>query len=133
MQLKLGMKPEMMQVDDQVIAAQPSMTKALMLCQQLSGLDDQQFVGGRSGIVGHLSQWSRIKTGQHHFPQDRLGDYMDLCGNEAPLQWLARSRGYLLTPLESEMERRLRLERERVEKLQAENALLQNLLMGRGR
>jgi hypothetical protein len=48
-----------------------------------------------------------------------------------PLIWLADRRGYSLTPLESEMERRERIQRERAEKLEAENALLKGLLVGK--
>lgn len=132
MQMHLSLKPEMMPIDDALIAAQGSMTRALVLCQQASGLDDKQLVG-KGGVVEHLAQWSRIKNGQHHFPQDALGRFMDCCGNEAPLLWLARSRGYALVPLETEMERRLRMEREARAKAEAENSLLREMLIGRGR
>jgi hypothetical protein len=57
---------------------------------------------------------------------------MDLCGNDAPLEWLAHSRGYELRPLETETERLLRLQFERADKLETENRLLRTLLLGRG-
>jgi len=107
------------------------MTAALRLCQQLSGLDDKE-VTGKHGIVSDTAQWSRIiKSGQHFFPQDKLNSFMNICGNEAPLIWLARSRGYDLIPLESEMERRLRLEREKSFELERENEFLKKLQVGR--
>jgi hypothetical protein len=55
---------------------------------------------------------------------------MDLCRNEAPLIWLARSRGYDLTPLETEMERRLRLEREKTDELEREKHAAQKAADG---
>ncbi|WP_076787106.1 hypothetical protein [Burkholderia sp. b13] len=122
----------MQRVDIRCIDAQPSMTAAIRLCQQLSGLDDKKIVG-KQGIVADVAQWSRItRSGQHYFPQDKLNAFMDLCHNEAPLIWLARSRGYELTPLETEMERRLRLEREKTDELERENMLLKKLLTGEG-
>jgi len=131
MQRQLNLKPEMLRPDVRAIDAQTSMTAAIRLCQQLSGLDDKELVG-KQGIVTDVAQWSRItKSGQHHFPQDKLNLFMDLCGNEVPLIWLARSRGYELTPLETEMERRLRIEREKTNELERENDLLKKLLTGR--
>lgn len=131
MQAALRLKPEMQIVDQRVIDAQPSMTAAIRLCQQMSGLEDKEIVG-RHGIVGDIAQWSRItRSGQHNFPQDKLCTYMDVCGNEVPLIWLARSRGYELVPMETEMERRLRIEREKSEELERENLLLKKLLTGR--
>ncbi|MCL2656122.1 MAG: hypothetical protein FWD62_01665 [Betaproteobacteria bacterium] len=131
MQAELRLKPEMQHVDARAIDAQPSLTAAIRLCQQLSGLEDKAIVG-QNGIVPDVAQWSRItKSGQHYFPQDRLNTYMDLCGNEAPLIWLARSRGYELVALETEMERRLRAEREKADELERENRLLKKLLTGK--
>ncbi len=131
MQRELNLKPEMQRVDICSIDAQPSFTAAIRLCQQLSGLEDKEIVGKR-GIVPDLAQWSRItRSGRHYFPQDKLNAFMDLCGNEVPLIWLARSRGYDLRPLETEMERRLCLEREKTDKLEYENLLLKKLLMGK--
>lgn len=130
MQQELIMKPEMMQVDAEVIDRQPSFTRSIALCQDLSGMEDKRFVGAK-GIVSDKAQWSRIMSGQHNFLQEKLNLFMDICGNEAPLIWLARRRGYELKPLESEMERRLRIEREQNEALAKENALLRKLITGK--
>ena len=129
MQHDLPLKAAMAPVSDDVVARQPSMTGALILCQTLSGLEDKQLVGSK-GIVKDAAQWSRIKSGQHHFPQDQLGKFMDLCGNEAPLLWLARCRGYELRPLETETERKLRIREEENAELVRENALLRGLITG---
>lgn len=58
-------------------------------------------------------------------------DCMDMCGNEAPLMWLANHLGYGLVVLQSEAEKRaetaelaLRAEREKTK-------LLTDLLQGR--
>ena len=117
-------------VADESLDRQSCLTGAIILCQTLSGLTDQQITGD-GGIVKDAAQWSRIKGGSHFFPQNKLGEFMDLCGNEAPLAWLARSRGYSLTPLETEMERRLRLERAKSDDLARENEILRSLLIGK--
>ena len=120
----------MLQIDSRTIDAKPSMTAAIKLCQELSGIDDKNIVG-KKGICTDTAQWSRIKSGQHFFLQDKLNLIMDLCSNEAPLIWLARSRGYELVELETETQRKLRLEREKAEELERENILLRKLLTGR--
>ena len=119
---------EMQEVDSALIAKQPSMTKALQLCQTLSGKDDAQFYGD-NGIVKDQAQWSRVMgPSAHHFPHDKFNLFMDLAGNEAPMLWLLHSRGYdieSLHKLESETEKQCRL-------LRQENDALRRVLMGRG-
>ena len=113
-------------VDHALVARQSSLTKALHLCQTLSGKDDAQFYGN-GGIVKDQAQWSRIMgPSSHNFPHEKLNMFMDLAGNEAPLMWLLQSRGYDLNSLhllESETEKKLR-------KSQEENAALRRVLMG---
>jgi len=113
-------KTDMYVIDLRTIEAQKNFTDSINLCQQTSGLVDKKIVD--EGIVGDKATWSRITQSRtNFFPQDRLNEYMDLCKNEAPLIWLARSRGYELVALETEMERRLRHEREKVVGLEQEN------------
>lgn len=125
-QHELDMHPVMQQVDHALIVRQPSMSKALALCQSLSGKDDKHFIGPK-GIVKDSAQWSRImNAGQHNFPHDKFGLFMDLAENEAPLMWLLHSRGYDLTSLrlrETEFERENRLLREENDRLKAERAI----------
>ena len=129
-QAQLDLRRQMQPVSDSIIAAQPSMTAAIRLCQQLSGLEDKELVG-KCGIVGDTAQWSRIvKSGQHFFPQDKFTQFMQACGNEAPLLWMARKMGYGLVRLESETEIMWRLEREKREEVEKENALLKKILKG---
>lgn len=134
-QFELPVHARMQVVDPTLIARQPTMTKALSLCQTLSGLDDKAFVGP-TGVVKDAAQWSRIMSaGQHNFPQDQLNKFMDLAGNESPMLWLLHSRGYDITALrklETETERALRIERERSAKLQERLTYAESILQGRG-
>lgn len=123
-------KPEMQKLDSSVVGRQASMTGALILCQTLSGLEDKELCG-KGNIISDPATWSRIKGGSNCFPQDRMNKYMDLCGNEAPLIWLAASRGYDLVEKETEWERQARIERTEKEELQKEVLYLRNLVAGR--
>jgi hypothetical protein len=127
-QLALPLKA-MQALDIEQVRRQPSMTKAIALTVAIGGFQNDKDFCRRISIDPAV--WARIKNGEAHFPQDRYEDLFDECGNEAPLIWLADRRGYSLTPLESEMERRERIQRERAEKLEAENALLKGLLVGK--
>ena len=135
MQFELTTRPPMQAIDQALIARQSSMTKALILCQTMSGLDDKAFLGD-AGVVKDQAQWSRIMgaSGQHNFPQDRLNLFMDKAGNEAPLLWLLHSRGYDLNSLrlrETETERELRETREALAKSEMKNRILIEAMHGR--
>lgn len=96
-------------VDPSLVVAQPSFLAAIKLCISLGGFDADKQVYAVLGIdPGH---WTRILRGDAHFPVDKLIELMDLCGNEAPLIWLAHARGYdpaSLRQRETETERALR-------------------------
>lgn len=134
MQYELTARPPMQSVAEDVIVRIPSMTRALAMCQSLSGLDDKAFIG-EGGVVKDAAQWSRImNSGQHNFPQDQLNKLMDKAGNEVPLLWLLHSRGYDITALrhrETEMERRLRLAEEALARSEQKRAALVEALSGR--
>jgi hypothetical protein len=134
MQHEFNSRPPMQVIDPAMIARQPTMSKALALCQTMSGLCDQQFTGD-GGIVKDTAQWSRIMgAGQHHFPHDKFNQFMDKAGNEAPLLWLLHSRGYDITclhKLETETERELRIAKEALAREREKNRVLVEALHGR--
>ncbi|MDP3272067.1 hypothetical protein [Limnobacter sp.] len=132
--LDLPLAQQAQQVDFQLVARQQTMTKALQLCQTLSGKDDAQFYGPK-GIVKDQAQWSRIMgPSSHNFPHDKLNLFMDLAGNEAPLLWMLHARGYdpaSLRKMESATERRLRLTEEALAAERNKVQVLTNALNGR--
>jgi len=87
-----------------VIAKLPNKHKALMLCADLSGLEDKE-------IYGHLGidagQWTRIKKGEAFFPDNKESALMRLCGNTVPIIWAAFNEGFGLVPLKTELEARI--------------------------
>lgn len=130
-QQELDIQRKMEPVEFSAVVKQPSLSKALILCQNLSGLEDKKFYGPR-GIVQSQAQWSRIMgpAAQHNFPQDKLNLFMDIAGNEAPLLWLLHSRGYDLHSVrkkETETERKLRVAEERIAQLEQEREVERRL------
>lgn len=117
------------EIDVEAVRRQPSMTRAISLCMDLGGFENDKDFCRAMGL--DQSTWARIKDAERCFPQDLYERLFDACANEAPLIWLADRRGYLLTPKESEMQRRLRLEHEAREKAESENRMLKGLLSGR--
>lgn len=115
-------------VEEGVVFKQPTFTAAIRLAANCSGLEEKEIY---VPLKIDASHWTRILNGAAHFPTDKLELFMDLVGNEVPLQWLAHRRGKGLVLLLSEAERLLKAEQERAEKLEEENKLLRNLVQGR--
>jgi plasmid maintenance system antidote protein VapI len=92
------------------LAVKPTMTHAIRHCFENPGLDASQ----AASLMGiQEAQFSRIMSGTAHFPTNRYGELMDVMGNEAPLMWLANSRGYELRRIQTDVEQeneRLRAE-----------------------
>ena len=110
------------------ITAQKSFINAVVLCVQVSGLDDKEVYLTLGIDAGH---WSRIMKGDAHFPLNKLNDLMDLCGNEAPLLWLANSRNYELKILKSEAERRAEEAERRADEAEEKLIFLTKVMQGR--
>lgn len=127
-ELPLARRADESAVSMAIVAAQPCMTKAISLCVQASGLDDKEVYLSLGIDAGH---WSRITKGDAHFPTNKLNDLMNLCGNEAPLQWLAHSRGKGLVLLKSEAERRAEVAEHELQGERAKVAMLTEILRGR--
>lgn len=115
-------------IPPEVIARQRNFLAALTLCVQSSGLEDKEIYLQLSIDAG---RWSRIMKGEAHFPVNKLNDLCDICGNEAPLVWWANSRGYGLTLLKSEAERRAEEAEARAARAEEKARLLQEILQGR--
>lgn len=103
-ELALVRQANVMEAPHDLVARKKTFLSAIVLCVQLSGLDDKEVYLTLSIDAGH---WSRIMKGDAHFPVDKIDELMSICGNEAPLQWMAMKRGYSLVMLKSAAERRI--------------------------
>jgi len=113
----------------ELIRRQKSFINAIALCTQLSGLDDKEIYMTLGIDAGH---WSRIVKGDAHFPVNMIDELMTLCGNEAPLKWLANKRGYSLQLLKTEAERRIEDLEFRLEKETERRQWAEDLAVKRG-
>lgn len=64
---------------------------SIRLCIHCINLSNQAVCDELGIDKGH---WSRIMQGRAYFPNSKLPDLMRLCGNIAPLQYLASAMGY---------------------------------------
>lgn len=77
-------------VELKLLAGCETLLQAIHLCVQLSRYKHYT-IADKLGIDrGH---WTRMMQGQAHFPTNKLAALMQLCGNYAPLQWLAKATG----------------------------------------
>ena len=67
-----------------------TLLQAIHLCIHLSRFP-HYVIAEKLGVDrGH---WTRMMQGQAHFPTNKIASLMQLCGNYAPLQWLAKATG----------------------------------------
>jgi hypothetical protein len=94
-------------LDIATVKRQPTMQAAITLCVAASGLDLKQIY---AALDIDAAVFSRIQAGQVAFPPNKLPTLMQLCGNEAPLIWLAEKLGYDFASMRkhrSDLERQL--------------------------
>lgn len=127
-ELPLSRRATVQAVPVELIAKRKTLLSAVNLCCDLSGLDDKEIYLALGIDAGHFSN---LRKGNGHFPTDKIVPLMDLCGNEAPLIWLANHRGYGLVLLKTEAERRAEAAEERAAKAEEKARLLQEILQGR--
>lgn len=105
MEMLLAATPRRAEIPDEVVAAQPNLTAAINLCISASGLEDKEIYIPLKIDKGH---WTRIRQGNAHFPVDQMEALMLLCGNDVPLRWIARRRGFDLKAREDHKDKKLR-------------------------
>lgn len=100
-------------ITDAVIYSQPNRLAAFRLAQMAAGKDDKEIYGPLGIDKG---TWSRIQTGDAHFPINKQLQYQQLCGNHVLLKYDAYHSGFELVPMRSDLERRVaELEQELVQ------------------
>jgi hypothetical protein len=109
----LAAQPKPQKVDPMRLSMCQSLLDAIHLCIHLSRLP-HYVIAERLGIDrGH---WTRMMQAQAHFPTNKMKALMELCGNYAPMQWLARETGFeLFEDAKSKRKEELRRELEQLE------------------
>jgi hypothetical protein len=125
---QLRLPRPLMKLDTTVIQSPKNLLRAFIVGAELGGLDDGQ-AAAAAGM--DPSSWSQFKNGMRGIKPLELNGFLDQCANELPLAYWAYSRGYVLTPMESELERRLRIKDEELQKVKDENKLLREIAVGK--
>ena len=87
----LGEAKKPARVRDELLNSCESLLDSVHLCVQIGRLPHYA-VAQRLGIdKGH---WARMMQGQAHFPTNKMQMLMEVCGNLAPLQFLAMQSGF---------------------------------------
>ena len=128
LELTLVRPPRQAPIPAELIVAQKTAAGAFSLSCSVSGLEDKELYLALGIDAGH---WSRMKKGEAGFPPDRISDFCELVGNMIYPEWIAYQVGCALVMIKSEAERRLEAEHSAREKVEAENRLLRELLVGR--
>jgi transcriptional regulator with XRE-family HTH domain len=77
--------------DEHLVSRAGDLLGAVQMCVQLSGLSNEA-ICERMGIdPGH---WTRMMQGRASLQLRKLPALMRICGNLAPLQWLASEMGF---------------------------------------
>lgn len=127
-ELPLARKAVSVDVPLDLVIKQQTLAAAIALCVQVSGLEEKEVYLSLEIDAGH---WTRIMKGDAHFPVNKLNALMSLCGNEAPLMWLANSRGYGLVVLKTEAERRAEMAERALKEERDKVRFLTELLQGK--
>jgi hypothetical protein len=101
----------------QEIAREKTLGGSIGLCIKAAGYEPKEVI---TELKMDKAQWSRWESGQEGILWPKLIAVMDYCGNDAPLLWMNRDRGYDLSSIrrqETEIERE---NRELKEQLAAE-------------
>lgn len=118
------------EVTPQEIARETTLGGAISLCAKAAGFTPKEVQDTLKSDKAQFSRWTDDKEG---ITWPKLRALMDACGNDAPLLWMVKQRGYDLASLrrlESETERELRLARERIQMLEHDKRVLTEALRG---
>lgn len=80
-------------LDDSLMETATDMLEAVQLCAQKSRMKNEQLRKALCVTKGHMT---KIMQGNASLPLRKLPEMMEMAGNIAPLQYLARRMGYEL-------------------------------------
>lgn len=115
-------------ISDEMVARCKDLRAAIRLCVEVSGKQVKEVAFDLGINKDHLSRMINTSDDPRHFPPERIGDLMTICGNEIPLRWQAISRGYGLFRLKSELELELERTRRELEEARKEQSLMIKLM-----
>lgn len=119
--MTIASQPQLIQVDvrPEEVARKTSLGGAIELCMELGELSGPDKCAreelAKRGLVVDKGQLSRWKDGSEGVMWPKIKHLMDVCGNKAPILWMAHDSGfdiYSMHQRETELQRENRLLRE---------------------
>jgi hypothetical protein len=106
-------QPRPRKVEDALLGTCGCLLDAIHLCIHLSKLP-HYVIAEKLGVDrGH---WTRMMQSQAHFPTNKMQMLMEVCGNYAPAQFLAKSCGFeMFEDAKAKRKEELRRELEQLE------------------
>ena len=105
--------PKPRKIEAALLSTCESLLDSIHLCIHLSRRKHYDIAEQLGIDRGH---WTRMMQGQAHFPTNKLKALMEVCGNYAPMQWLAGATGFeLFEDAKSKRRDELRRELEQLE------------------
>ena len=120
------------EVRPEEVERKQSLGAAMELCAELAGFCLDKELQGTLGV--DKAQFSRWMSGQEGIVWPKFSKLMDICGNDAPLLWMAHQRGYDIRSMhkrESLTEKALRESQEALQEEKAKVRVLTEALHGR--
>jgi len=127
-ELPISRIPKAIEIPIELIRSKKNSGAAFTLACDSSGMDDKEIYLPLGIDAGYFS---RMKKGEATLQGDLIRKFCDHVGNRIFIEWQAFQIGCTLQEIESETQRQLRIEREKLAEAERENALLRNLLVGR--
>jgi plasmid maintenance system antidote protein VapI len=96
------------EVRPEEVARKQTLGGALELCAELAGYALDKTLASDLGV--DKAQFSRWQSGGEGIVWPKFMQFMDFCGNDAPLMWMLHQRGYDLHSMrkkQTEIERKL--------------------------
>jgi hypothetical protein len=124
-------QPTLLAVDVPIseVVRKPNLGRAIEYCAELAGYaydKELEAALARHGMKVDATQLTRWRQGAEGIRWEKFAGLMDVCGNDAPLLWMAHARGWdvgRMQKYETEIERENR-------RLREENAALRRVLQG---
>lgn len=107
----------------------PSVVESIRYSIRKRNLTEKQVLMELNIDKGH---WSRIMSGEAHFPLEKIFDLFSITGNVIPLQYIAMRAGYEIKPLQSVLEQELSEVKNKNEKLEGQLDAITALLKKAG-
>ena len=120
--------PDQIEISDAKLMLLKDKKAAITLCINISCLDPKKIYGP---LDIDQTQFSRMHSGQINFPHEKEDQLMTVCGNEIPLRYAALLRGKKLVPIQTSLQEKVEILKDKLAESEREKNLLVSVLQRR--